>query len=47
VLPMLIETFQRLTQRSVKFVRWLRVQLFGAPQDRLNISLLRRLYAVL
>jgi len=47
VLPMLIETFQRLTQRSVKFVRWLRVQLFGAPQDRLNILLLRRLYAVL
>ena len=47
VLPVLIETFQRLTQRSVKFVRWLRVQLFGAPQDRLNISLLRLLYAVL
>ena len=47
VLPVLIETFQRLTQRSVKFVRWLRVQLFGAPQDRLNIWLLRRLYAAL
>jgi len=47
VVPVLVLAFQRLTQRSVKFVRWLRVQLFGTPQEELNISLLRQLYAVL
>ena len=30
--PLLVRAFQRLTVRSVKFIRWLRVQLFARPQ---------------
>lgn len=46
-LPVLMRTFQRLTQRSVKFIRWLRVQLFGKPHHEPNIAALRQLFAVL
>ena len=47
VLPMLLRAFQRLTVRSVKFIRWLRVQLFERPHHPPAISALRQLYAVL
>ena len=38
---------QRLTVRSVKFIRWLRVQLFLRPHHEPAIAALRQLYAVL
>lgn len=47
VMPVLVRTLQRLTQRSVKFVRWLRVQLFTQPHHEPNIDALRQLYAAL
>ena len=47
VLPMLLRAFQRLTVRSVKFIRWLRVQLFERPHHPPAIAALRQLYAVL
>jgi hypothetical protein len=47
VLPRLVRTLQRLTVRSVKFIRWLRVQLFLQPHHEPAIAALRQLYAVL
>ncbi len=47
VLPLLVRTLQRLTVRSVKFIRWLRVQLFLRPHHEPAIAALRQLYAVL
>jgi hypothetical protein len=38
---------QRLTVRSVKFIRWLRVQLFLQPHHQPAIAALRQLCAVL
>ena len=46
-LPVLVRTLQRLTQRSVKFIRWLRVQLFAQPHHAPAIAALRQLYATL
>ena len=46
-LPVLVRAFQRLTVRSVKFIRWLRVQLFARPQHEPDIATLRHLYATL
>ena len=46
-LPLLVRALQRLTVRSVKFIRWLRVQLFAQPHQPPNIAALRQLYAVL
>ena len=43
----LVRALQRLTVRSVKFIRWLRVQLFARPQHGPDIAALRQLYAVL
>ncbi len=45
--PLLIRLFQRLTVRSVKFIRWLRVQLFSQPRHEPDIASLRLLYASL
>ena len=47
LLPLLVRTLQRLTVRSVKFIRWLRVQLFLQPHHAPAIAALRHLYAVL
>lgn len=47
ILPMLVRTLQRLTVRSVKFIRWLRVQLFLQPHHEPAIAALRQLYATL
>ena len=47
LLPLLVRTLQRLTVRSVKFIRWLRVQLFLQPHHEPAIAALRQLYAVL
>jgi hypothetical protein len=47
VLPLLVRTLQRLTVRSVKFIRWLTVQLFLQPHHQPAIAALRQLYAVL
>ena len=44
VLPLLVRTLQRLTVRSVKFIRWLRVQLFLRPHHEPAIAALRQLY---
>ncbi len=46
-LPFLARAFQRLTVRSVKFIRWLRVQLFARPRHEPDIAALRLLYASL
>lgn len=44
-LPPALQTLQRFTQRSVKFIRWLRMFLFlPAPWERM-LTVLRRLYA--
>lgn len=45
VVPMLVRAFQRLTVRSVKFIRWLRVQLFGRLHQPPAIDALRHSYA--
>ncbi len=45
--PFLISATQHLTQRSVKFIRWLRVQLFGQPSSAQPLDSLRILFAVL
>lgn len=45
--PSLLAGLQRLTVRSVKFIRWLRVQLFHRPRSAPDIDTLRRFYAVL
>jgi len=45
--PLLVRTLQRLTVRSVKFIRWLRVQLFLQPHRGPAVAALRQLYAVL
>ena len=47
LLPLLVRTLRRLTVRSVKFIRWLRVQLFLQPHHEPAIAALRQLYAVL
>ena len=47
VLPLLVRSFQRLTVRSVKFIRWLRVQLFARPHHEPDLAALRLLYATL
>ena len=47
VMPLLVRTLQRLTVRSVKFIRWLRVQLFLQPHHEPAIAALRQLSAVL
>ena len=47
VLPLLVRRFQRLTVRSVKFIRWLRVQLFIRPHHEPDIAALRLLFASL
>ena len=47
LLPLLVRTLQRLTVRSVKFIRWLRVQLFLQPHHEPAIAALRHLYATL
>lgn len=44
-LPLLFVATQRLTQRSLKFIRWLRVQLFGHPPDGTPWDALRTLFA--
>ena len=46
-LPVLVRALQRLTVRSVKFIRWLRVQLFARPHHEPDIATLRHLYATL
>jgi hypothetical protein len=46
-LPLLVRTLQRLTVRSVKFIRWLRVQLFLQPHHQPAIAALRQSCAVL
>ena len=46
-LPMLVRALQRLTVRSVKFIRWLRVQLFARPRHEPDLATLRQLYATL
>ena len=46
-LPLLLRAFQRLTVRSVKFIRWLRVQLRAGPRHGPDIAALRLLYATL
>ena len=46
-LPVLVRTLQRLTVRSVKFIRWLRVQLFAQPHHEPDLAALRHLYATL
>ncbi len=46
-LPVLMRTLQRLTQRSVKLIRWLRVQLFAELPHTPAIAALRQLYATL
>jgi hypothetical protein len=46
-LPFLVRAFQRLTVRSVKFIRWLRVQLFTRLHQEPDIAALRLLYATL
>jgi len=43
----LVRAFQRLTVRSVKFIRWLRVQLFTRPHPGQDIATLRHLFASL
>jgi len=45
--PVLVRAFQRLTVRSVKFIRWLRVQLFTRPHPGQDIATLRHLFASL
>ena len=47
VVPMLVRAFQRLTVRPVKFIRWLRVQLFARPHHEPDIAALRHLFATL
>ena len=42
-----LSLYFRLTVRSVKFIRWLRVQLFIRPHHEPAIAALRQLYAVL
>ena len=44
-LPILFVATQRFTQRSLKFIRWLRVQLFGHPPDGPPWDALRILFA--
>ena len=46
-LPLLVRAFQRLTVRSVKSIRWLRVQLFARLHHGPDIAALRHLYATL
>ena len=47
LVPLLVRTLQRLTVRSVKFIRWLRVQLILQPHHAPAIAALRQLYATL
>ena len=45
-LPVLLQDFQRLTQRSVKYVRWLRAYLFSNAPWPDMVAALRQSYAV-
>ena len=45
--PSLYASLQRITQRSLKFIRWLRVLLFSNPEMDNPIDALRRLFATL
>jgi hypothetical protein len=45
--PVLIRGHQRLTARSVKFIRWLRAQLFESLHHAQPLALLASLYASL
>lgn len=47
VLPTLVETLQRCTQHSVKFIRWLRFHLFLKTSCSAALDSLRALYATL
>lgn len=46
ILPVLLQHFQRLTQRSVKYVRWLRAYLFADAPWPDTVAALRQSYAV-
>jgi hypothetical protein len=46
ILPVLLQDFQRLTQRSVKYVRWLRAFLFVDAPWAVVVAALRKSYAV-
>lgn len=46
-IPWLQIAIQRLTQRSVKFIRWLRCHLFSPAPYSISLDHLRRLYASL
>lgn len=46
-IPTLYVSLQRITQRSLKFIRWLRVQLFSDSGSAHPIDALRRLFATL
>ena len=46
VLPVLLEAFQRLTQRSVKYIRWLRAYLFTEAPWAVVVLALRHSYDV-
>ena len=47
ILPVLLQDFQRLTQRSVKYVRWLRAYLFTDAPWQDMVAALRQSYAVI
>jgi hypothetical protein len=47
VIPAFVCACQRLTVRSVKFIRWLCVELFTPLRQQPNIDALRQLYATL
>ena len=47
MIPTLYYSLQRITQRSLKFIRWLRVQLFSNSVTGDPIDALRRLFAFL
>lgn len=46
-LPLLVQSLQRCTQRSVKFIRWLRAHLFTQTSCSQSLASLQTLYATL
>ena len=44
-LPLALQSLQRVTQRSVKFIRWLRMFLFLKTPWQSMLDVLRKLYA--
>jgi hypothetical protein len=46
-MPHLITLFQSLTVRSVKFIRWLRTQLYESPHEAPNLASLERVLATM